>query len=157
MLTLPLTLFATARSSLPSRLKSPTASELGPDSTLKSRAVWKVPSPLPNRMLTFPPSLLATAKSSLPSPLKSPTATGQVQDRWLESSIAVAQEYADIASGVTVGCYGQVQLAVAIEISHRDGVRKRPGPSAVANGRLEGSVAVAQEDTDVVSLIVCYD
>src|SRR6185503_19518587 len=59
-----------ARSSLPSRLKSPTAYEASPPSWLS--ATWKLPSPLPSRTKMSSP--LATARSGLPSLLKSPTA-----------------------------------------------------------------------------------
>ena len=65
---------ATARSCLPSPLKSPTATDRG---ALRAEggAALKAPAPLPRKIATlFEPSL-ATTRSCLPSPLKSPTAT----------------------------------------------------------------------------------
>ena len=67
--------FATARSSWPSPLKSPTATDCGPLPAPTSAALVKVPSPLPSRTLTLLLPLFATARSSLPSASKSPTAT----------------------------------------------------------------------------------
>src|SRR5262249_15921571 len=66
---------ATARSSLPSPLKSRTATETGFVPTEKARAVRKVPSPLPSRTETVLSGLVAIARSCTRSPLKSPTAT----------------------------------------------------------------------------------
>src|SRR2546426_659228 len=66
--------FVTAKSSLPSPLKSPTASDPGP-STPEFNAGLKVPSPLPSSMLTLLLPAFATARSSLPSPLKFPATT----------------------------------------------------------------------------------
>src|SRR6267378_4303260 len=65
----------TARSSLPSPLKSPTATETGKPPAAKVNGARKVPSPLPDSTETLREPELATARSSLPSPLKSPTAT----------------------------------------------------------------------------------
>src|SRR5947207_13480746 len=65
--------FVTAKSSLPSPLKSPTATDWGPGAP-KFTGALKVPSPLPSSTLTFLLPAFATARSSLPSPLKSPTA-----------------------------------------------------------------------------------
>ena len=62
---------ATARSALPSPLKSPAATERF-SANKKLRAARNVPSPLPNNTETQPKKW-ATARSSLPSPLKSPT------------------------------------------------------------------------------------
>src|SRR5438552_3256434 len=74
--------FAVAKSSLPSELKSPTATEYGanvaPPPVLKLPPSVNVPSPLPRRMETCPQPASATAKSKMPSPLKSPLATGAV-------------------------------------------------------------------------------
>src|SRR6266446_319389 len=64
---------ATAKSCLPSPLKSPIATELG-ELTLTSVEPLNPPKPSPRRIETVPDSL-ATAKSCLPSPLKSPIAT----------------------------------------------------------------------------------
>ena len=41
-------------SSLPSPLKSPTATELAPFPAERTVAAWKVPSPFPNKILTVP-------------------------------------------------------------------------------------------------------
>jgi len=67
--------FATARSGVPSPLKSPTATEAGVVATLKLVAVPKLPAPVPNRIDTVPELPLATARSRTPSPLTSATAT----------------------------------------------------------------------------------
>ena len=73
-MTLPLVKSQTARSSLPSPLKSPTATATGvpPDATVVPGA--NVPSVWPIRMETLAENALATAKSGMPSPLKSPSA-----------------------------------------------------------------------------------
>ena len=73
--TVSLSRFATARSSLPSPLKSPTATEPGPPPVPKSVFAPKLPVPVPSRIETVSLPAFATARSSLPSPLKSPTAT----------------------------------------------------------------------------------
>src|SRR5438128_2486728 len=65
----------TARSGLPSPLKSPTATEEGLVPVAKLCAGWKVPSPLPSSTDTSLEPELAVARSCTPSPLKSPTAT----------------------------------------------------------------------------------
>src|SRR2546426_470431 len=65
---------ATARSGIPSPLKSPTAAERGREPVAKFRAAWKVPSPLPSSTETLLEVRLTTARSGTPSPLKSPTA-----------------------------------------------------------------------------------
>src|SRR5271169_6275586 len=65
-----------ARSGLPSPLKSPTATDEGPDPAWNGLpgAAAKPPDPFPSSTVTVP-SPLAMARSGLPSPLKSPTAT----------------------------------------------------------------------------------
>ncbi len=67
--------FATAKSNLPSPLKSPTITEWGLLPTEKLVAVPKLPVPVPNSTETLLLFQFATAKSNLPSPLKSPTVT----------------------------------------------------------------------------------
>src|SRR5205814_478249 len=66
---------ATARSCLPSPLKSPTATELALPPAPKLVGAPKLPAPSPNKIDTLFELLLATARSCLPSPLKSPPAT----------------------------------------------------------------------------------
>src|SRR5436309_7499474 len=66
---------ATARSCLPSPLKSPTATEKGLVPAPKLVAALKLPAPSPKKIDTLFELKLATARSCLPSPLKSPTAT----------------------------------------------------------------------------------
>src|SRR5438876_885302 len=69
---------AVARSCLPSRLKSPTATELAYEPAPKLVAAPKLPFPAPSSTDTkdsWAELLFATARSCLPSPLKSPTAT----------------------------------------------------------------------------------
>src|SRR6516162_9478614 len=66
--------FATATSSLPSPLKSPTATPTGVVPVALSVLGRTVPSPLPSSTLSVLEFELMTARSALPSPLKSPTA-----------------------------------------------------------------------------------
>src|SRR5262245_16489512 len=69
---------ATARSDLPSPLKSPTATEFAavlPVEKVGIFVVGNVPFPVLNNTPTVVLLELATARSGLPSPLKSPTAT----------------------------------------------------------------------------------
>src|SRR5205823_4259837 len=68
---------ATARSGLPSRLKSPTASDLRPPPTAKGEpeGCEKPPAPSPSRIVTLFELAFVTARSGLPSRLKSQTAT----------------------------------------------------------------------------------
>src|SRR5262245_10063895 len=68
-------LLAAARSGLPSRLKSPTATDCGHVPTPKLVAAPKPPVPLPSSTDTLAESTLAVTRSGLPSRLKSPTAT----------------------------------------------------------------------------------
>src|SRR5262245_1169715 len=66
-------LLATARSTLPSALKSPAAIEEGFDPTpIGDPDAWlNTPPPLPRRIATALELLMATARSSLPSELRS--------------------------------------------------------------------------------------
>ena len=66
-------LSTTARSILPSRLKSPATMAVGL-AAFRLPKGWKVPLPMPNSTETLSDAKFATARSSLPSPLKSPTA-----------------------------------------------------------------------------------
>src|SRR5580700_11932792 len=66
----------TAMSTLPSPLKSPTASDTGLAPAAYSIPDPNVPLPLPKRTTAL--KELATARSNLPSPLKSPRATESV-------------------------------------------------------------------------------
>src|ERR1051326_2606505 len=66
---------ATARSLLPSPLKSPTAIERGAPPAGMSEWLPNVPSPLPNSTLTVLLPELAVARSSLPSLFISPAPT----------------------------------------------------------------------------------
>src|ERR1039457_7621042 len=77
ILTLLVVELVTARSAMPSPLKSPTATALGPPPTGKLTGVWKVPSPLPSATVTVlgPVRPPGRTISALPSPLKSPTTT----------------------------------------------------------------------------------
>src|ERR1039458_3612645 len=72
--TLALGSLVTAKSALPSPLKSPTASEVGPNPTENGLpdASVKPPRPSPNKTVTLLLIEFATARSALPSPLKSP-------------------------------------------------------------------------------------
>ena len=67
--------FAVTRSSAPSPLKSPTATEPGVVPTLKFAAVPKAPVPVPSKTETSPELALAAMRSCLPSLSISPTAT----------------------------------------------------------------------------------
>src|SRR5207249_7138572 len=71
---------ATAKSTLPSPLKSPTAMDDAPAAG-KFCAAWKVPSPLPRSTETSPERRLATARSGLPSP-RSEEHTSELQSRF---------------------------------------------------------------------------
>src|SRR5262249_11849501 len=64
----------TARSCLPSPLKSPTATAAGAAHMPRLVAALKSSAPLPNKIDTSFEPTLATTRSCLPSPLKSPTA-----------------------------------------------------------------------------------
>src|SRR5215471_5741783 len=66
---------ATAKSSVPSPLKSPTARATELKRTVGEETSLNVPSPFPNRMLTVLSADFATARSRLPSPLKSAITT----------------------------------------------------------------------------------
>ena len=68
-------LLATAKSCLPSLLKSPIATEKGRVPTTTAAAAVKPPAPSPRKIETLLVSRLATARSCMPSLLKSPTAT----------------------------------------------------------------------------------
>ena len=67
--------FATARSGLPSPLKSPAVMNTGPNPTKKGlpEAGLNLPVPSPSNTVTVLPLVFATARSGLPSPLKSRT------------------------------------------------------------------------------------
>ena len=77
---------STARSGMPSPVKSVAASVSGRSATARSGAATSVPSPLPSNMLTVPTGppdptgvpASAVTTSAAPSPLKSPTATPTV-------------------------------------------------------------------------------
>src|SRR5438067_8801670 len=66
--------FGTARSGLPSPLKSPTATVWGLMGVVKLVGPLKLPVPEPSKIDTSAELLFTAARSSLPSPLKSPTA-----------------------------------------------------------------------------------
>ena len=76
MVTLLLPAFATAMSSMPSRLKSATVIAIGlvPATNGLALAAANPPEPFPSNSVTLLPSGLATARSRMPSPLKSPVA-----------------------------------------------------------------------------------
>ncbi len=67
--------FAVTRSSLPSPLKSPTATQLGPAPVAKSVLAVKPPDSSPSRTLTVLASWFAVTRSGAKLPLKSPMAT----------------------------------------------------------------------------------
>ncbi len=66
---------STARSGLPSPLKSPTAMPCGLAPTEVLTGAAKPPLPLPSRIETLLPFWFAVARSILPSPLKSAATT----------------------------------------------------------------------------------
>src|SRR5260370_28668132 len=66
---------ATARSVIPSPLRSATPTEVGRLPVPKLPAGWKPPSPSPKYTETLLEPKLPTTRSGTPSPLKSPTAT----------------------------------------------------------------------------------
>src|SRR5262249_2117945 len=68
--------FAVAKSGLPSRLKSPTATERGPDPTLTGEpAALKTPTPSPNKSVTVWDRAVGLARARVRSRLKTLTAT----------------------------------------------------------------------------------
>ncbi len=71
--------FATARSPVPSRLKSPAAIERGPVPTVTGEpgAGARPPAPLPSRIVTLFEAVFATARSAVPSLSKSAMATAR--------------------------------------------------------------------------------
>src|ERR1043166_2675151 len=73
--TLFVVLLATARSGLPSPLKSLAATDCGALPAAKLWGAPKLPAPAPMRTEALPAKRLAVTMSSLPSPLMSPTAT----------------------------------------------------------------------------------
>src|SRR5207247_10061283 len=68
--------------------------------------------------------------------------------RGAESAAAVAEEDGDVARSV-VG-HSEIELAVAIEVTDRDAVRRAVGSSGKGRARAERPVAVAEKDADVV-------
>jgi len=98
-----LPLFATARSGMPSSLKSPTAIQFAPTPAAGVDFVVNVPLPLPRRIDTVPSALFATARSIFPSLFRSaveipcgipPTETeelGEVGNRVLASLAATGK------------------------------------------------------------------
>ena len=63
----------TARSAMPSPLKSPVATDCGVLTVFRLGVDVKVPSPTPMRIVTVLLSTLVKARSGMPSPLKSAT------------------------------------------------------------------------------------
>ena len=97
--------------------------------------------------------------SSLPSPVRSADGHGilvlaRAQDDWRpEGAVAVAQQHVD-GAGVAVAD-DQVELAVAVEVGHRQRGRAAAGGEGLLG--LEGAVAVAQEHAHVVAAVVGGD
>jgi hypothetical protein len=76
------------------------------------------------------------------------TGTGGIGPCRREGAVAVAQQDTDFI----VPFHGEVEVAVAVEVSggqpHR--IPARPKAGVVADGRLEGAVAVAQVNADSI-------
>ena len=96
---------ATARSGLPSPLKSPTATEEGPPPAAKLTAGLKEPLPMPSSTLMVESLALATARSCAAVAIEvshdhgaKAGCSGVEVDGVLEGAVAVAQQHADIAS-----------------------------------------------------------
>src|SRR5437870_3448595 len=113
---------------------------------------------------------LATARSCTPSPLRSPTvtytgslSTGKVCTGWnvthgqlrcrLDGPVAIAQQQRNTVgrgngaiNGATVVGDRQIQLAIEIEIAHRE--VPRIGARGEVECRQEGAIAVAQQHRD---------
>ncbi len=108
---------------------------------------------------TVPWSRLVSMRSGLPSPLTSATRRGilvraQLQDRLgLERAVAIAQQHADRASAFVGG--DNVELAVAVQVRHRDRRRARSDREGLL--RREGAVPVAQQHADRVVAVVGGD
>ena len=105
---------ATAKSGLPSPLKSPTAATLiGTCPTVSLPAGWKVPSPFPTSTDRLLEGSFVTAKSGLPSPLKWATIStprprwGRIVHRRPEGAIAPVQQHTD--GPAVVVCYDHVR------------------------------------------------
>src|ERR1017187_1675099 len=79
-------LFTTARSRLPSRLKSAASKKVGDEPTENVAPALKVPSPFPGATVTELELRLAMARSGLWSLLKSPMATKDVPEPPLATS-----------------------------------------------------------------------
>src|SRR5262249_52945272 len=144
-LTLLLSCFATATSSRPSPLKSPTATARGNVPTARSVRGRKEPSPLLSSTLMVP-LLFAVTRSRAPLPSKSPAATERGVGR--NRAGAVAQQ--DLPRRVPArGVQGGVEQAVAVEVAHRHRLGDALGEAAVedvgGDSRLERSIAVAQQ------------
>ena len=80
--------FATARSGMPSALKSSTATDLASSPTGKLVAEPKLPSPFPDNTDTLSELWFATARSVMPSALKSSAAT---ERGWLPTGNLIAR------------------------------------------------------------------
>src|SRR5260370_19763128 len=69
----------------------------------------------------------------------------------IESTIAIAQKHADIATAI-VG-HGEIKFSITIKIRNRERGRIASGRKVVRV--LEGTIAVSQKDADVVAAEVC--
>ena len=90
----------------------------------KSVFAPKLPVPVPSRIETVALLRFATARSSLPSPLKSPTAT-ETGALPVPKSVFAPKLPVPVPSRIeTVVLFmvrhRQIELAIAIEIAHRD-------------------------------------
>ena len=117
METVLLLVFATAKSGLPSPLKSPMLTNWGALPVVKSTLVAKVGVVAPlavvlSRMEAVLLPLFAVAKSGLPSPLRSPMLTEKGVSASCEVSFGGKAEYADVGvEGFGVKGYGGFDVA----------------------------------------------
>ena len=130
---------AVARSGRPSPLKSPTVTEQDVLHRQRPGRPGRCHRPAPAGSTRVLATTFAVARSRWPSPLKSPT----VMDAGtlppprlggLEGAIALPQQDRH-AVGTDIGG-GQIRVAIAIEVAHRDGLREPlPPPSLGRPGR----------------------
>src|SRR5207249_7083001 len=79
------------------------------------------------------------------------SAAGREAQRRLEGSITIAKEHQNVAAATTRAAgHGQVDLAIAVEVAHRDGGRTevRTERSIPTPSRLEGPITATRQHPD---------
>src|SRR5437879_2050111 len=135
---------ATARSALPSPLKSPATTEYGADPNEYGTAIWKSPIAVAqehrDRAAGHHQASLAVAVEIAHGDGIQVCACCVI-DRALKCAITIAQQHGDI--GRTQTDHDQVWFGIAVEVTYDNGYRICCG--GVVDGGLEGSVSVAQQ------------